>query len=317
MVNCIFSDVSERDMDLLFLEEFVSSEEFLHIFLSKISLENANICSVEQSKTDVQFGESDMTVIVEKGGIKYGLLIEDKIDAIAMQNQSRRYMDRGELGKKNGDYQQYFVFIVAPQSYLQQNDEAKKYPHQVTYEECLQHFLSKKDNRSNFKAQQIEQAIHKQKHGYQVVEHAAVTDFWDKYITYKEQHYPNLWLVSKRVPKGFNARWPYYNTVFKNIVIHHKSESGFVDMEIPGVADKIILLEKYLTNLLGDLSAKGVVLVKTGKSVALRVTVPELDFAQPFNEHESEITKCFEAIEKLSELAKEISIVTQSTFLDF
>ena len=40
MIKCIFSDVSERDMDLLFLEEFVSSEEFLHIFLSKISLEN-------------------------------------------------------------------------------------------------------------------------------------------------------------------------------------------------------------------------------------------------------------------------------------
>lgn len=129
MIKCIFSDVSERDMDLLFLEEFVSSEEFLHIFLSKISLENANICSVEQSKTDVQFGESDMTVIVEKGSIKYGLLIEDKIDAIAMPNQSGRYMERGELGKKNGDYEQFFVFIVAPESYLQQNDEAKKYPY--------------------------------------------------------------------------------------------------------------------------------------------------------------------------------------------
>lgn len=308
MVKCIFSDVSERDMDLLFLEEFASSKEFLHIFLSKIGLENACVCSVEQSKTDVQFGESDMTVIVEKGGAKYGLLIEDKIDAIAMPNQSGRYMERGELGKKNEDYQQYFVFIVAPESYLGQNDEAKKYPHQVTYEECLEYFLSKKDNRSNFKAQQIEQAIHKQKHGYQVVEHAAVTDFWDKYITYKEQHYPDLWLVSKRGPKGFNARWPYYNTVLKNIVIHHKSESGFVDMEIPGIADNITDLEKQLTQQLGDLCAKGVVLVKTGKSASLRMKVPELDFAQPFEIYKDKIDLCFETIQKLSEIAKEMSI---------
>lgn len=308
MIKCIFSDVSERDMDLLFLEEFVSSEEFLGIFLSKISLENATICSVEQSKTDVQFGESDMTVIVEKDGIKYGLLIEDKIDAIAMPNQSGRYMDRGELGKKNGDYQQYFVFIVAPQSYLQQNDEAKKYPHQVTYEECLQYFLSKKDNRSNFKAQQIEQAIHKQKHGYQVIEHAAVTEFWDKYITYTEQHYPNLWLVSKRGPKGFNSRWPHFNTVHKNIVIYHKSESGYVDMEIPGVADKISNLEKKLTEQLGNLSARDLVLVKTGKSAALRMRVPELDFAQPFEIYKDKIDLCFKAIQKLNEIAKEVSI---------
>lgn len=308
MIKCIFSDVSERDMDLLFLEEFVSSEEFLHIFLSKISLENANICSVEQSKTDVQFGESDMTVIVEKGGIKYGLLIEDKIDAIAMQNQSGRYMDRGELGKKNGDYEQFFVFIVAPESYLQQNDEAKKYPYQVTYEECLRHFRSKEDNRSNFKAQQIEQAIHKQKHGYQVVEHAAVTDFWNKYITYKEQHYPNLWLVSKRGPKGFNSRWPHFNTVHKNIVIYHKSESGYVDMEIPGVADKISNLEKKLTEQLGNLSARDLVLVKTGKSAALRMRVPELDFAQPFEIYKDNIDLCFKAIQKLNEIAKEVSI---------
>lgn len=38
MINCKFSDVSERDMDLLFLEELASSSEFLNIFLSKIGL---------------------------------------------------------------------------------------------------------------------------------------------------------------------------------------------------------------------------------------------------------------------------------------
>ena len=317
MFKCIFSAVSERDMDLLLLEELVSSEEFLHIFLSKIGLENANIRSIEQSKVDVQFGESDMTVIVEKGGNKYGLLIEDKIDAVAMSNQSSRYVERGELGKKNGDYQQYFIFIVAPESYLQKNNEAKKYPYQVTYEECLRHFCSKEDNRSIFKSQQIEQAIHKQKRGYQVIEHTAVTDFWDKYITYKERHYPDLWLVSKRGPKGFNSRWPYYHTVLENIVIHHKSESGFVDMEIPNIADKISDLQSRLTELLGTLSTRGIVLVKTGKSAALRIKVPELDFTQPFNYCEENIAKSFEAIEKLSELAKEISIRTQSTHLDF
>lgn len=95
MVPCIFNDVSERDMDLLFLEELASSPKFLQIFLSKTPLKKAVVCSTEQSKTDVQFGESDMTVIVEEDGDKYGLLIEDKIDAVAMPNQSGRYIERG------------------------------------------------------------------------------------------------------------------------------------------------------------------------------------------------------------------------------
>ena len=66
MLNCKFSDVSERDMDLLFLEEFACSQEFLDIFLSKVGLKGAAVCSVEQSKTDLEYGESDMTVIVER-----------------------------------------------------------------------------------------------------------------------------------------------------------------------------------------------------------------------------------------------------------
>ena len=37
MIDCKFSDVSERDMDLLFLEEIASSQDFLNIFLSKIT----------------------------------------------------------------------------------------------------------------------------------------------------------------------------------------------------------------------------------------------------------------------------------------
>lgn len=306
MIECRFSDVSERDMDLLFLEEMVSSQEFLNIFLSKINLPDATVCSVEQSKVDVEYGESDMTVIVEKSGNKYGLLIEDKIDAIAMPNQSGRYMARGEIGKQNGDYKDFFVFIIAPKKYLEENEEAPKYPNKITYEECLEYFRSKEDNRSIFKVQQIEQAIYKQKHGYQVIVNAAVTDFWDKYITYKEEHYPDLWLVSKRGPKGINARWPHFNTVLDDMFIYHKTEVGYADMTILGAADKIVDLEKELAKIFGDFTAKGIAVVKTGKSAAIRKRIPEIDFSKPFENYENEIPRCFDAIKELCEIAKRI-----------
>ncbi len=302
-----FNDVTERDMDLLFLEEVASSKAFANIFLSKIGMENAKIIETELSKTSVEFGESDMTVVVSVENRKHALLIEDKIDAVAMPQQCERYFKRGELGVANGEYDSFDVFIVAPEKYLSQNIEAIKYPNKVTYEECARHFEAQNDNRSTFKFQQISRAINKQKHGYQVVESREVTEFWDKYITYKEKNYPELWLVSKRGTKGVNARWIQYNTVVDNMVIYHKSEFGYVDMTIFGAADKIVLFEQALSSISFDLSKRGMVLVKTGKSAAIRITVPILDFTKPFENYSEDISACFGAIVKLTSAAKEIS----------
>ncbi len=52
-IECRFADISEHDMDMLFLEEFVSSDDFLKIFLSKAEIEDARVISVESSKTDI------------------------------------------------------------------------------------------------------------------------------------------------------------------------------------------------------------------------------------------------------------------------
>lgn len=65
---CRFNDVSERDMNFLFLEEIVSSPDFAGIFLSKVGKGGATVLEIENSKTDAEFGESDMTVIFSAGG---------------------------------------------------------------------------------------------------------------------------------------------------------------------------------------------------------------------------------------------------------
>ena len=72
---CKFSDVLEKDMDLLFLEEIVSSPDFLNIFTSKANIASARVVKVEHSKFHSEFGESDMTVIIETEGKKHGVLI--------------------------------------------------------------------------------------------------------------------------------------------------------------------------------------------------------------------------------------------------
>ncbi len=137
--------------------------------------------------------------------------------------------------------------------------------------------------------------------------HSDATDFWDKYITYKEQNYPQLWLVSKRGPKGRYSSWPHFNVAVDNMFIYHKAESGFVDLTISGMGDKLAQLEIMLTSVIGSLTDRGITLVKTGKSAALRIVVPVINFTEPFDKYIDVLPECFEAVQKLTDLANEIS----------
>ena len=177
---------------MLFAEEFACSSEFLNIFLNEINISSANVVSVYLSKTDAALGESDLTVVIESSGQKIGLLIEDKIDAIAMPNQAERYSLRGKKGVQNGDYDLFFVFIIAPERYLSQNQEALKYPNKIPYERIIQFFEQKKDVRAGFKVQELKQAVEKQKKGYQVEVDHVVTAFWRDYSAYKMIFYPGI-----------------------------------------------------------------------------------------------------------------------------
>lgn len=312
---CKFADVSEHDMDMLFLEEFVISKEFLNIFASKVGITDATVVEIEHSKTHPEFGESDMTVIIETGGKRHGLLIEDKIDAIAMPEQCDRYIKRGNLGVSNGDYSLFDVFIVAPEKYLRENTEAKKYPNKVSYEECQMYFEKDVDVRKAFKLSQIKQAIHKQKTGYQVIENKAVTEFWSKYISYKKQNYDHLLFSATEGPRGANSTWPQFNTVIEKLYIIHKSERGFVDLTIPGMAEVLPQLEMLLNKMV-NLKENDMTIHPTGKAAAVRLYVPVLDFSKPFDEQEDDIEKCFKAIEKMSETVKKFNAAKLRLFMN-
>ncbi len=84
-----FGTVSERDMDMVFLNAFSTDKGFLNLFIDKTNLPKTDydVTEICLSKADMD-GESDITVVIESAGQKYGLLIEDKIDAIAMPEQA-------------------------------------------------------------------------------------------------------------------------------------------------------------------------------------------------------------------------------------
>lgn len=303
-----FRDILEHDMDMLILEEFACSTEFSKIFLKKIHINDAKLISTWQSKTDSELGESDMTVVFEYNDKKIALLIEDKIDAIAMPEQPARYVLRGNKGVIDGEYDTYYIFIVAPQEYLEKNEKAKEYPNYVSYEEIRDYFEKLNDTRRSFKLAQISLAIEKQKNGYQVVKNALVTDFWNKYVEYKNQNFPKLNLIVNNDTKPTNGIWTYFKTINKDMLIYHKSDKGYVDLTLNGKADKQEKIKSMLTSIVENYYEQGYEVVKTGKSCAIRIKVPVVIFSEPFETQKEFIAQAFSAVEKLYTLSIKLDL---------
>lgn len=159
------------------------------------------------------------------------------------------------------------------------------------------------------------QAIVKQKTGYQVIENTAVTDFWNRYIDYQKKHYPELMLVSGHRKRGSNATWPRYHTVCPGLFIYHKSEFGFIDLTFRGSGDKLVELEKLLWTQLPDHAELGLSLYRTGRSAALRLHVPVLDFKESFDKQKQKVNECFSAISSMTNLTKRIESAEPQCFI--
>ena len=132
------------NMDLLFMRKIAGDKDFVrNLFLkgeqtAAKGYDRADF-SVEKVTHSVmtEDGESDVEAVLSIEGKKIALLIEDKIDAIAMQEQAARYTIRGEKAVQRGEYDEFYVFIIAPENYLNSNSEAKKYAHRIPYQEVL------------------------------------------------------------------------------------------------------------------------------------------------------------------------------------
>ena len=284
--------VSERDMDLLVINEFIKGK-LIDLFLNKSGINDCKIISIEHSLMDSDLGESDITVIVEKDGHKVGLLIEDKIDAIAMDLQPERYVSRGDKGVENHSYDDYKIFIIAPQEYLDSNSYAKKYQYQISYEEIR---VVLKDDL--YARSLIDKAIEEKRNGYNPIEDENVTEFWSRYYEFIKQ-YPQIRMNKVHGPRGSSAQWPELHTNYPQVKIIHKADRGYMDLTFNGTADYPEIFKKYVP----DIS------VPTGKSLAVRMDVPILDFHKSFDDQIDNMKECMEAAIKLYDLLSRVDVV--------
>ena len=290
-------------MDLLILEEFISDKCFARLFLNKVGLdENYTVISATHSLSDSD-GESDITFVLQFPNRKVALLIEDKIDAQTMPEQSTRYQKRGDSGITHGEYDDFHVMLAAPESYLKEhkNDPNADYSHKISYEELLGYFNTQHTARASFKAAVVKFAITEKESGYRVQEVKSVTEFWAKFRAFSKVNYPELIMLGSDSPKGASAAWPEFRTKLHNVKVIYKSQKGFIDLEFPGYGTKDGVLHQIIKpHLKSQMN-----ICKTGKSASVRLENPLwiLDFTKDFEQSIPVIHEILQAVSVLCELA--------------
>ena len=296
-IKLIVERVFERDIDLYIINKFMNDIKFKELFLNKIKKENYYVDTCIHSYKDND-GESDITIILRNNIRRIALLIEDKIDAIAMPNQRKRYDDRGDKGIKEGKYDEYYVFIIAPKDYLVSNTEAAKYEYQISYEEIIE-YLGSNDN---YGKELLNNALEEKKKGYVIQEDKNVTIFWQKYYEFVEKNYKQLNIKRYEGPRGANAWWPGFATPVKNIRIDHKSNRGDIDMKFENVGEYYNEISKILEGKLDS----DMFIVPTGKSMSIRIKAPIVKFNEEFDDYIEEIKICLDSVVRLQELLSNI-----------
>lgn len=294
-IELIMDRIAERDIDLYIINKFMNVHNFKDLFLRKIEKEKENysVVSCIHSYMDSD-GESDITIILANGNHKIALLIEDKINAVAMQEQRKRYDIRGNKGIRDGKYDEFYVFIIAPKDYLIANNEAQKYENQISYEEMIQ-FI---DNSDEYGIALLKNALEEKKRGYVVQEDINVTKFWEKYYDFIDNNYKELSIKKYSGARGANAWWPGFYTPVKYIMITHKSDRGYIDLTFPGVAE----CYNEVSDILEGKLDKDMFIVRTGKSISIRIKVPIVKFNDEFANYINEIKICLDSVVRLQNL---------------
>lgn len=297
--------ITERDIDLLLLEEFNVSEEFTNWFYTYIT-GNYNTLKCKgawHSIVDAEYGESDLIVIYENN---FAVLIENKIDAVAQPEQALRYKKRGEKGIVETKWESYTTCMVAPELYLAKEKDANIYNVTLSYENIAEWFDKQHDKRSIYKSKLINEAIEQNRRGYTVKPDEKVTDFWEQYWMLVMREAPELEMKKPGI-KPSNSDWPEFrpSSLNKNLVIVHKLRSGYVDLQISGASNDIEYLQKILHE-------EDINVVKAGKSAAIRIVVETIEKSNSFFEQRNKVLDGLKAAKKLLKISEKLNIYNKS-----
>lgn len=286
------ANVQERDIDLLLMEEFHVSRDFVSWFCNAVGIEQAKFDGAWHSVTDAD-GETDLLLRVVSGGERVGILIENKISAPEQDQQDERYHLRATRAQNAGRFDRFVVCICAPKSYLDGLIERSSYEFRITYESIVEWFTRSDDDRSRWRRTIMDEAVAQSRRGYRMIVNETVSRFHQDFFNYIQLRHPEL-TMRRPTPKGNKSNWILFKGLGfpKNIGFHIKMDQQTVELGFNG------RLVSDLRNAIGELPAD-VRAVQKGGTAALSISTPFLDRTKPLHEQEGALLAVMAAVERL------------------
>jgi hypothetical protein len=198
---------TERDIDLLLVEEFVCGPDLLRTVLSeglRTELDSIGYRShrvIHSLRRVHNRREIDICIEIEiEGAAPAVLLIENKLDTSEQVDQSKSYRAEAELLVSSGRASKAWTMLVSPSKYVRANQTfASEFDGSASYELIRDAFVARARTeigelgaRLRHRAAMLDQAIEKQRRGYTAVPLSVIGDFNERYVALLHQKYPKL-----------------------------------------------------------------------------------------------------------------------------
>lgn len=150
--------MTERDLDLILLEELCSDTGFAGWIANHIGLPKAVLVSAEHSvtaKANARWGETDVLAHFQTGAERIAVLIEDKIAAQFADRQAVRYHERARELVASGLSDRTVVVLCAPQAYLADVPRDDPWDRMISLEDLAGWFETHRDFRGEWRARAL------------------------------------------------------------------------------------------------------------------------------------------------------------------
>jgi len=296
--------VSERDIDLLLLEEFIASNAFAQWFIETATNDAFEVetCLLAHQSVTQANGESDLEVTLQlRDQSRVLLLIEDKINASLQPEQAERYLARAQQYREEGRAHRAISILVAPSAYFGDETALKGFDHRLTYEQLRDWFETAPylGERRRYKASLLTAAIDKATLGWSLDVDAAATAFWHRYWAFVSEHAPEMNMKRPDgVPSGSTFLEHSPRGLPRGVHLIHKMR-GHVDLELRGLGGHLGLVRQQL----GDLIADDMRVEAAGKSAAIRLDVPRIAYGCDFETERDALDAAVLSAQRLLALA--------------
>ena len=300
--------VCERDIDLLLLEEFQSTAQFVEWFLDSAGIDDLRASDLKEARRSVTHttGESDLELhFADRKGACSVVLIENKIGAQLQPLQAERNDARGSDYVARGVCRQFHTVIVAPDHYFSDPAQTKGFQHRLSYDRIVGWFEGAHalGHRRHYKVLMLRSALDKATLGYQPVVDDAVTDFFSAYWNIATALHPDLGMLRTRKERPGGSGRVYFKTPVLSAMrcdVAHKTGRGIVDLHLRARGNRLAVVESVLRSVLEpDMSVE-----LAAKSAAVRIKVPVLERQNPAGQQADAIRHGLGAAKRLADWAE-------------